>query len=61
MSKTDMICEFVEELDFDSLTRLADILDVEHDEDLWLDDLWLDYESELRQSVTDEFLLRNKL
>lgn len=49
----DLIEQFVRDLDFDVLVIWADILDVEHDEGTWLDDMWPDRGSELRQEVGD--------
>ena len=53
MSMDDLIDQFVSDLDFDVLITWADILSVEHDEDMWLDDMWTDAESELRQEVAE--------
>ena len=46
-----LIDQFVEDLDFDTLIVWADILEVDHDEKMWLDDMWPDKESELREAV----------
>lgn len=51
MSIEDLIDQFIEDLDFDVLIIWADILDVEHDESQWLDDMWPEYECELRTAV----------
>ena len=40
MDIDDLIDQFVEDLDFEVLIIWADILDVEHDENMWLDDMW---------------------
>jgi len=53
LSIEDLIDQFVEDLDFDTLIVWADILDVEHDESQWLDDMWPDLEGELREKVGD--------
>ena len=53
MDMDDLIDQFVSDLDFDVLIIWADILDVEHDEDMWIDDMWPDCESELRQEVCE--------
>ncbi len=53
MNMDDLIDQFVSDLDFDVLIIWADILDVEHDEGMWLDDMWPDCESELRQQVAE--------
>ena len=53
MDIDDLIDQFVSDLDFDVLIIWADILKVEHDEDMWLDDMWTDAENELRQEVAE--------
>lgn len=53
MSMDNLIDQFVENLDFDVLIIWADILDVEHEENLWLDDMWPELESELRVKVSE--------
>lgn len=53
MDIDDLIDQFIEDLDFDVLIIWADILNVEHDEDMWFDDMWPDAESELRVEVGD--------
>lgn len=47
----DLIDQFVEDLDFDVLIIWADILNVEHEENSWLDDMWPELENELREKV----------
>jgi hypothetical protein len=53
MDIDDLIDQFVEDLDFDVLITWADILEVEHDEGIWLDDMWPEKEGELREEVGD--------
>lgn len=53
MDMDDLIDQFVGDLEFDVLVIWADILGVEHDENMWLDDMWPDSESELRVEVGD--------
>lgn len=53
MDIDDLIDQFIEDLDFEVLIIWADILGVEHEEDMWLDDMWTDCESELRAEVGD--------
>ena len=53
MTMDDLIEQFVSDLDFDVLIIWADILEVEHDENMWLDDMWPDCEAELRTEVGD--------
>ena len=53
MTLDDLIDQFIEDLDFKVLIIWADILGVEHDEDMWLDDMWPDAENELRVQVGD--------
>ena len=53
MNMDDLIEQFVSDLDFDVLVLWADILEVGHDEQYWLDDMWPDCESELRTQVGD--------
>ncbi|MHC4346341.1 MAG: hypothetical protein ACYSUP_16830 [Planctomycetota bacterium] len=51
LTMDDLICQFVEDVDFDTLIIWADILGVEHDENHWLDDMWPELEGELREKV----------
>jgi hypothetical protein len=53
LTMDDLIDQFVEDLDFDVLLIWADILEVEHEENLWLDDMWPELECELRETVKD--------
>lgn len=53
MTLEDLIDQFVSDLAFEVLVIWADILNVEHDEDMWLDDMWTDAENELRQEVAE--------
>ena len=53
MTIDDLIDQFVSDLEFDVLIIWADVLDVEHDENMWLDDMWTDAENELRVQVGD--------
>ena len=53
MDIDDLIDQFIEDLDFEVLIVWADILDVEHEENLWLDDMWPELEGELRVEVGD--------
>jgi len=53
MTINDFAAQFVEDLSFDVLLIWADILDVDHDEKQWLDDMWPDKESELRTAVAE--------
>lgn len=53
MDMDDLIDQFVSDLDFDVLIIWADILNVEHDENMWLDDMWTDAEEELRTEVAE--------
>lgn len=53
MDMDDLIDQFVSDLDFEVLIIWADILNVEHDEDMWLDDMWTDCEDELRVEVAE--------
>ena len=55
-SAEDLIDQFIEDLDFDVLIIWADTLEVEHDEELWLDDMWPDKENELRVAVGEALL-----
>jgi len=51
MDIDDLIDQFVEDIDFDTLIMWADTLGVEHDEGQWLDDMWPDRDNDLRMSV----------
>ena len=53
MDMDDLIDQFIGDLEFNVLIIWADILDVKHGEDMWLDDMWPDAESELRQKVAE--------
>jgi hypothetical protein len=53
MDIDDLIDQFVEDLDFEVLCIWADILNVDHEEEIWLDDMWPDLENELRVEVSD--------
>ena len=53
MTMTDLIEQFVEDLEFDVLLGWADLFKVEHNEKHWLDDEWPDKEDELRVEVAD--------
>lgn len=53
MDIDDLIDQFVGDLKFEVLIIWADILNVEHDEDMWLDDMWPDAEEELRTEVAE--------
>lgn len=53
MDMTDLITQFTEDLTFDVLIIWADILGVEHDENMWIDDMWVEKETELRQEVAE--------
>ena len=52
----DMLLQLIDDMDFDTLIVWADYFDVEHEENLWLDDMWPDYESELRVSVAEALI-----
>jgi hypothetical protein len=49
----DVIDEFAFEMDFDVLIAWADLLGVDHDEDTWIDDTWVDSEVSLREEVAE--------
>jgi len=51
MTITDLIDQFISDLEFDVLIAWADMLKVPHDEDMWFDDEWPDREDELRVKV----------
>jgi len=52
----DVIDQLFENMDFDNLIIWADTLEVEHNEKLWLDDMWPDHETDLRVKVAETFL-----
>ncbi len=49
----DIIAELYDAMDFDMLISWADLLNVEHDKEHWLDDECTDKESALRQEVAE--------
>lgn len=51
MDIDDLIDQFVEDLTFEALVIWADILEVEHDENAWIKDIWIEKENELRLAV----------
>lgn len=51
-----LAANFVDALDFSTLIAWADMLNVEHDEDEWLDDQWPDRETSLRVAVVEALL-----
>ena len=55
MDMDDFINQFIEDVSIDSLTIWADILDVEVNLPP-VDDMYPDWESELRQEVTEELV-----
>ena len=53
LSIDDLIDQFIEDLDYDVLVAWANIFEVEVNPPSLLDDMWLDWESELRVEVGD--------
>lgn len=55
MAKTveDKVYELFDDMDFDTLVKWADVLEVEHHESEWTKSEWTDLESELRQEVSN--------
>ncbi len=53
MSIEDLINQFVTDLDFDVLIVWADLLGVDHDEQQWLGDMWVEREVDLRTAVVE--------
>ena len=58
MSKDDLVTNFVAELSFDQLIVLANIVEVEHDEENWLDYTRSYHENVLRVQVMAAFQLQ---
>lgn len=54
MNDVDTIVDLVfENIEFENLIDWADWLEVEHDENMWLDDMWPDYEEQLKVDVAE--------
>ena len=53
MKISDLIDNFVDDLEFNKLIELADILKVDHAEEYWFDDEWDEKEGDLRVSVAE--------
>jgi hypothetical protein len=49
----DQLLDFI---DFDTLIIWADALEVEHDEESWLDDMWPDAQAEIEREVGEALL-----
>jgi hypothetical protein len=60
MSIETLAEQFVDDLSFETMLAWCDIYKVFHDEEMWVDDDWIDKEDELRDNLVDAIVGERK-